>query len=971
MDKVIVSFHDYKIRENFAFGENLSYKEVAKFLKEQKTSKGIIKFAPHNFEDVIKDHKKLSFLKKGDVLVNTTGSFAWYYYYLRKVNKQEFRIVHFCHTSFFCTYLLQEVLCSRYMRKDDLVIFNSEFQRQLYMKLFDHLNENNTTVCLPLLRKPSFRKSLLNKKNTLTLGWIGDISEAKGFNFAIDGFVKLSKKTNMKIRFLVCGENKDQGTEVIIKRLKLEKINPKNFMTVSLKNLDYDKLDKIWKEIDILLFPSVCGEPLGRVVMEATDRRIPVVGSFQGGVPEIVDKKNLVPVNYFNNIFSSEEVKPIATLNPDEIVKKCLNYKQLIIKKIPDYRSRKKHLLSSIVERKIKSTTLEPEIKKVIERVTVFLDNTVGYDFLLKKSISFLKKQKKIKAYQTAFDLCRYLGYFPKFMIRKKRKALFISPHIDDAILYAGNVILDKLNKGYDVKVINVFSKKSKVNDFVKRLTKKHTINIDSEIKIKEEEKISNLVDISFAYLPYVDGLFLVNSEEELFKRKRDDDFVEVLNLVQLENPDEVYMPTALNNHIDHRAIFNLIKKIFDPKKTEFYLYGDSYMGINYENKLAKIKKEMDIEEIHRLTEYKKKKKKLLGQYKSQKGFINKHAPHKERLWKINGIKQKNHSKPELVIAEITQKCNLDCIMCYNKDVEKKEVLTTSELKNFIDQLKEVGCMVLSLTGGEPLLRKDTLKLVRYAQSLGIKCVIYTNGTLLDKYAKHIIKSGLSKLFISLDSHDEKKFEEIRGQKKIFSKVIKGIKKMVKLKKELRSPMEIRTAAVIIKQNVEELLELVDFSRKLGVDGITFKPITISTVKFSISEDSMFRNNLKKKTEFWPTSEQLPLLNIIFDKLSEIHEQEGFVWETRYYFETLKKYFENPSNKYIDIRCKKGYNYFVLDKDGYVLPCWGFRPRDNWNIRVNQVKDIWNSKKYMDIRRMMETCNHPCTDMLEYRTYMR
>ena len=107
------------------------------------------------------------------------------------------------------------------------------------------------------------------------------------------------------------------------------------------------------------------------------------------------------------------------------------------------------------------------------------------------------------------------------------------------------------------------------------------------------------------------------------------------------------------------------------------------------------------------------------------------------------------------------------------------------------------------------------------------------------------------------------------------------------------------------------------------------------------------------------------------DKLSEENERDNFVWDTRAYFKTLKKYFRNPSNRFIDISCKKGYNYLVVDKSGYVLPCWGMRPKEEWNIKRKSIKEIWGSEEYEGVREKMRACDHPCGDMLESRTNMR
>ena len=81
---------------------------------------------------------------------------------------------------------------------------------------------------------------------------------------------------------------------------------------------------------------------------------------------------------------------------------------------------------------------------------------------------------------------------------------------------------------------------------------------------------------------------------------------------------------------------------------------------------------------------------------------------------------------------ELTYRCNERCIHCYIDDSPcAGEELGFETYKKILEELKEMGCMSVLLTGGEPLLHPDFLKIARYAKELRLMTDIYTNGLAL------------------------------------------------------------------------------------------------------------------------------------------------------------------------------------------------------------------------------------------------
>ncbi len=133
-------------------------------------------------------------------------------------------------------------------------------------------------------------------------------------------------------------------------------------------------------------------------------------------------------------------------------------------------------------------------------------------------------------------------------------------------------------------------------------------------------------------------------------------------------------------------------------------------------------------------------------------------------------------TKP-IVVWNCTRRCNLRCIHCYSESENKQYhgELTTDQAKGFIDQLAEFGVPVLLFSGGEPLMRSDLFLLAEYARIKGIRTVISTNGTLIDKnQARQIKQAGISYVGISLDGL-QKTNDRFRAKKGAFAEALHGI----------------------------------------------------------------------------------------------------------------------------------------------------------------------------------------------------
>jgi MoaA/NifB/PqqE/SkfB family radical SAM enzyme len=139
--------------------------------------------------------------------------------------------------------------------------------------------------------------------------------------------------------------------------------------------------------------------------------------------------------------------------------------------------------------------------------------------------------------------------------------------------------------------------------------------------------------------------------------------------------------------------------------------------------------------------------------------------------------------------------------------------LETWQFKSVIDQAKQLGALYITFSGGEPLLREDTVELVEHAHGKGLLTRINTNGLLLDRErVSKLKKAGLTQCGVSIDDADPHTHDRLRGVAGAHKKVLQGIKNL----REFNIPCQILVYAS--KRNVTSGLEkVINLGRQLGV----------------------------------------------------------------------------------------------------------------------------------------------------------
>lgn len=264
---------------------------------------------------------------------------------------------------------------------------------------------------------------------------------------------------------------------------------------------------------------------------------------------------------------------------------------------------------------------------------------------------------------------------------------------------------------------------------------------------------------------------------------------------------------------------------------------------------------------------------------------------------------------------ELTFRCNLSCRFCYQYREDNNE-LTLDEIKRILDELASLGCLFLSFTGGEPLLRKDFWDIAEYAKKRRFALTLQTNGTLITaECVKRIKKLNFFDLHISLLGASAETHDWFTRSPGSFDKAMRAIE-------SLRAhDIRVMLKTTVTKQNFPELKRIDRIAKQFGCKQVMSPIVTAksdgdkSSCGFRIDDDQMkdfyltaFKKAPRQKKDY------------------KSHAGEGMM------------------------NCRSGRTGFCINPVGEICPCVGF-PVSVGSLRELSFKQIWGTSSFLkDIR---------------------
>ncbi len=233
------------------------------------------------------------------------------------------------------------------------------------------------------------------------------------------------------------------------------------------------------------------------------------------------------------------------------------------------------------------------------------------------------------------------------------------------------------------------------------------------------------------------------------------------------------------------------------------------------------------------------------------------------------------------VRISVTDRCDFRCVYCMSEDmtfVPRARILTLEELAQISTAFVELGVEKIRITGGEPLVRRNVVKLLGdIARLEGLReLTITTNGSQLPALANKIRDAGVRRLNISLDSLDHDLFRRLTRTGDLDT-VLQGIEAA-----RTAGFDKIKINAVILKnRNHHEVVPLVAFASERGMDISFIEEMPLGAIEEHDRAEAYYssdeiRSDLEKRFTLTPTSETTGGPSRYFD-VAETGTKVGFI----------------------------------------------------------------------------------------------
>lgn len=257
-----------------------------------------------------------------------------------------------------------------------------------------------------------------------------------------------------------------------------------------------------------------------------------------------------------------------------------------------------------------------------------------------------------------------------------------------------------------------------------------------------------------------------------------------------------------------------------------------------------------------------------------------------------------DHAGPGYLQFAITNICNADCGFCgfarSKFDPKARRSVTLEEARLVVDVCVREHIGYLLFVGGEPMVHRDLVAMVRYAAERGVSPMICTNGGLwTEENMRALADAGLSSVIMSVDTHDVAGHEANRG--------LPGVCRKIRRANEFFAGRGIQTTASITASRlIEDYERLPEFLRELGFGSCTFSyPLTdLGSTYLSFSDSGLVSYSREE-------------LVGVFDKIKAMKRRSGFpVVNPTESLTEMQRFVRGEPQRF---GCLAGFKYFYLD----------------------------------------------------------
>ena len=305
------------------------------------------------------------------------------------------------------------------------------------------------------------------------------------------------------------------------------------------------------------------------------------------------------------------------------------------------------------------------------------------------------------------------------------------------------------------------------------------------------------------------------------------------------------------------------------------------------------------------------------------------------------------------------------CMHCYEGAGKRSEdELSREQVINGLDVMSEAGVTSIAFSGGEPSIHHDILDFISHTENSGMCAAMATNGyTLADKTKSgKFIDAGLEFIQISLDGLNHSTHDSFRGVDGAWERAVTSIKNFVD------AGIFVEVATTVTEHNVDEIPEMIDFVRDLGVNwfmlynfipagkGAEIMDMDLSPEDRSEILKTAYAENKNGEMQILSTAPQYAAVaESMLSKDSKVIPTHFFNPE-----------YDNPAlmqlAEFIG-GCGAGRFYMSIEPNGDMYPCVFFQHKEEvklGNLLENDFEEVWMNNNVLHVLRDREILNWHC-----------
>lgn len=294
----------------------------------------------------------------------------------------------------------------------------------------------------------------------------------------------------------------------------------------------------------------------------------------------------------------------------------------------------------------------------------------------------------------------------------------------------------------------------------------------------------------------------------------------------------------------------------------------------------------------------------------------------------------KEHLRPNLhvhpLVAEcfLTDNCNLRCVSCACWRQTTSNELSTAEWKDVFSQLAQLPIYKVNFTGGEPLIRRDAIELMRFARAAGIRHTHLNTNAILLTPAKldDVLAAGVRSFNISVDGPRDL-HDRIRGREGAFDRTVAHLRNLIAQRD--RYQLKVRMAFTVMRDTVSALPEVAALAQELRVRLY----LNLATDKTFLFRDSEVRAQAQVPPEE---------LGAALARLEPIARADSR-WVPRYSdLRYISRHFSDIVQR--ELPCAESQLKLMIHSRGEIGGCWAHDPA--FNIRTMPIAAVIDGEHY-------------------------